>query len=217
MEYLAWLLLGLTFDLYEPYCPSNMVEIPGHHACIDRYEYPNEEGVLPWVGMSALPIYADSVSDTYNAVYLCESWGKRVCTRDEWIAACEGPDRSKFPWGSELPDPRHLTPETAPCNYLKPYLGPDEQKVAERDSREMRRLWQGEASGSRSTCKSASGAMDMVGNVEEWVRCPGYGSKKWCLMGRFWSDPVSCSSTIAGHDPKWQFYETGTRCCLDLP
>ncbi len=57
---------------------------------IDRFEYPNREGV------EAL----DMVS-WYEAAALCEKEGKRLCTGDEWEKACKGPDMFKYPYGNE--------------------------------------------------------------------------------------------------------------------
>src|SRR5277367_2502708 len=59
-------------------------------ACIDRYEYPNKKGAHPvWM------------LDWSQAQATCESKGKRLCTGNEWTAACEGPDHVPFPYGWE--------------------------------------------------------------------------------------------------------------------
>lgn len=201
-------------------CPSGMVKVPTRNVCIDKYEWPNKKGAKPIVGMSGLPIWRDEASAQFHAKYLCESVGKRMCSVNDWIKACEGPGESKYPFGDELPDPRYTTPENAPCNYAQWYRGRNERKIASRDPREFARLWQGDRSGARG-CVSASGAEDMMGNVEEWVTCwkrdaRGRMTKRsMCLMGRFWSEPYRCDQVIKGHDPKYFDYETGTRCCKE--
>src|SRR5690606_41418868 len=49
--------------------------------CIDRYEYPNALGELPWV-----------LTSWRQAQNLCREQGKRLCTEDEYNFACEGPE-----------------------------------------------------------------------------------------------------------------------------
>ena len=196
-------------------CPSGMVPSGMGRSCIDRYEWPNRRGVKPLVGVSGVPEQEDlAAGRVMDAQRLCASVGKRVCLRDEWIAACRGEAYSKYPFGNEVP---RYNPEdqNGLCNYDKWYRSPDEYKVATRDPHEMRRLDQSDPAGKRETCRSASGAYDMMGNAEEWVRCPGLGEQGWCLMGRYWSSPQACGYTITKHSPKWHYYESGFRCCKD--
>ena len=55
---------------------------------IDKYEYPNMEGVAPFQYMS------------YDAArMMCELDGKRLCTAAEWTRACGGPDADKYQTG----------------------------------------------------------------------------------------------------------------------
>ena len=52
-------------------------DIPAYY--IDRYEYPNEEGMLPVAGISL-----------EEAEELCAKQEKRLCTSAEWRQACLG-------------------------------------------------------------------------------------------------------------------------------
>jgi len=189
-----------------------MVPVPGFQNCIDVYEWPNRKGAKPAITSSAMPEpWLQKKGDPpMDATALCESVGKRVCDRSEWIAACRGPDGSRFPWGARRPGQRN----GHPCNTDKKWKKPDEALVARRDRKEIDRLDQSELSGTRKGCIAASGAYDMVGNAEEWARCPGIGEHGWCLMGRFWSSIVQCDQTVTVHHPSWHYYETGFRCCL---
>ena len=199
-------------------CPSDMVPVMGHSAtCIDVYEWPNRKGVKPLLGATGVQTeYDQKANQTFDAETLCARVGKRVCTRSEWTAACVGEGGTRYPWGKKLPK---YTPgkdaNKVPCNIGKRYMGFSEKKIARRDKVEFERVDQSEPSGSRETCRSASGAYDMVGNVEEWVRCTEAKSG-WCLMGRYWADPRDCYHVIDTHHPKWHYYETGFRCCKDL-
>jgi sulfatase modifying factor 1 len=196
-------------------CPDDMVHATPT-VCIDRYDWPNVEGVRPQLGLSAVPEDEDIENGVVmDAEALCESVGKRVCTAQEWEQACRGPDQARYPWGDELPKYVPGTGEGI-CNYDKWFKPYDEEKVFERDPKHMAELDQSEPAGSRPKCVAPSGAYDMIGNGEQWVRCPKKGRYGWCLVGRFWSEPVSCSARITAHAPKWHWYTTTTRCCLDV-
>lgn len=211
-------------------CPSDMVYVPKSKICIDRFEWPNQKGERPAIAMTAVQSIFDRKKDDndHNAEALCASVGKRLCQAEEWTAACRGPKGSDYPFGSKLPR-RKPAPDRAKCNYAQNFKEPDGQKVFDRDPEELERLNQSDPAGDRG-CVSASGAEDMMGNAEEWVRCPKWASKSgnncvgkrgtksrvcYCLMGRYWSSPEPCYKMIAGHAPTYHDYETGFRCCLD--
>lgn len=196
-------------------CPPDMVEVPAAATCIDRYEWPNKAGQKPLLGASALPEERDQKNGiVMDATTLCKQAGKRVCQWDEWLAACLGPDGTNTPWGdNEVP---RYTPgeRELPCNADKRYRAANERQVGIRDPREMRRLDQSEPSGSRADCVSAVGAYDMIGNGEEWVKCPGIRTG-WCLAGRHFAEARVCSRLATGHAPRWHYYSTAFRCCKD--
>lgn len=198
-------------------CPEDMVWITSSATCLDLYEWPNKKGARPAVAMSAVSSPFDKEKGlVMDAETLCASVGKRPCEFAEWVPACRGPRGSDYPFGSKLPDPTGK-PEDAPCNYARQYIQPDEMKVFERNPKELERLNQSDLSGARG-CVSASGAHDMMGNVEEWIHCPKtLSATGWCLAGRYWSGPEPCSKVIVSHAPSWHYYETGFRCCLTPP
>ncbi len=57
--------------------------------CIDKYEYPDQEGVVPQSSVSF-----------YKAEQLCRDEGKQLCSEDEWEKACKGPGNLKYPYGN---------------------------------------------------------------------------------------------------------------------
>ena len=178
----------------------------GMGTCIDVHEWQNPKTGRPLIGASALPeLEEDSIDESADT--LCRSAGKRTCTRDEWVSACSAGE--KFPYGS-----KYVPGE---CNDDKWWKTVDETKVARRDPKELSRLDGSEPSGSHPECESPSGAMDMVGNVEEWVRCPE-GKFGWCLVGGYWAShgSKSCDSAIVIHAPRWHYYQTGFRCCSEM-
>ena len=62
-------------------CGKNAYPVPvnGKEVCVDAYEYPNKTGEVP----------RDMVSQE-QAASLCASEGKRLCSLEEWQAACKG-------------------------------------------------------------------------------------------------------------------------------
>lgn len=206
---LSLVLLGGTPVLR---CPSDMVPI-GQLRCIDRYEWPNIAGEKPLIAASAIAESEDVAAGlVMDGEQLCASVGKRLCYDDEWIRACEGPGGTKYPFGEKVPK---FAPGDGSglCNYDKRFRAVDERKVFLRDRKELRRLDQSEAAGSREHCISAVGAYDMMGSVEEWVRLREGG---YALAGRYWAEPWACHSLAREHAPNWHYYESGVRCCLDL-
>jgi len=113
----------------------------------------------------------------------CEKDGKRLCSAGEWTSACTGKGGSKFPYG--------------------PTFDPD-KCVTDDDEGDDRPVM---ATGSMGTCKSAVGAFDMSGNVEEWV----YGNIKMGGGGNKGEDLASCTNRAKGGATKY----TGFRCCAD--
>ena len=170
------------------------------HFCIDKYEYPNKLGEKPVV-----------MKTWYEAADACKTQGKRLCGDSEWTLACEGQERLPYPYGYER--------NSQACNIDKPH--PDVNEVAmgnplTRDA-EVARLWQGENSGTRESCVSPYGAMDMTGNVDEWVINESGMPYKSGLKGGYWG-PVRdrCRPMTTAHYEQFVFYQIGFRCCGDV-
>jgi hypothetical protein len=78
-------------------CPDGMVYVdipmrdpgkPFFKVCIDKYEYPNQEGEMPVRNVS----FAE-------AKELCKKQGKRLCTVEEFKWACSGLEDYTYPYG----------------------------------------------------------------------------------------------------------------------
>src|SRR5258705_7413386 len=78
--------------------------------CIDDFEYPNRQGEKPPVMVSF-----------YDAEKSCGEIGKRVCRESEWVAACEGPDETPFPYGWQR--------EPEKCNFDNKWTDPILERV----------------------------------------------------------------------------------------
>ena len=59
--------------------------------CIDEFEFPNQAGALPRVGLSWREAKAE-----------CTRLGRRLCSEEEWEKACKGPGNQRFPYGRDF-------------------------------------------------------------------------------------------------------------------
>lgn len=173
------------------------------HFCIDRYEYPNRRGAYPWI-----------LVDFVEARDLCAHEGNRLCTEAEWTFACEGEEAMPYPYGYQR-DPDA-------CVIDRPWREVNETAFSPRDGsralREIDRLWQGEASGSRTRCRSPFGVYDMTGNVDEWTTSVEPGERPSIFKGGYWG-PIRarCRPSTRVHGEDFAFYQQGFRCCADVP
>jgi formylglycine-generating enzyme required for sulfatase activity len=167
---------------------------------MDAFEAPNVRGANPIVMATAT-----------EAEAWCGARGKRLCTEYEWESACEGDDLLPYSYG--------VAQDDAACNTAKPWRPFNAWLLVsggEAARKETERLWQGEPSGSRSSCATRDGVYDLIGNAEEWIRSSR--KRKWnvALIGGHWAKPWSrCRDTNDAHEPFFRFYEVGFRCCQD--
>lgn len=169
--------------------------------CMDQFEAPNRRGARPTV-----------MVDFFEAQRWCKQRDKRLCSEQEFEAACEGPLLEPYFYGWAV--------NVTICNSNKPWKAFDDRKLLSggpEARKEADRLWQGTPSGAMPRCRTRDGIYDLLGNVEEWVTSrPG---RRWpgALMGGFWAKPwTGCRGTNDAHEPKFAFYEVGFRCCKDV-
>jgi sulfatase modifying factor 1 len=165
--------------------------------CVDRYEYPNQEGMLP----AAVVTFEQARS-------ACTDEGKRLCTEMEWSFACEGPKGFAFSYGDEeLSDA---------CNVGRPaprlatdalWEAKDVAKVVEAHDARV-------PSGDRKGCVGPFGARDLIGNVEEWVKSDDPGFERALRGGRYTGSPT-CQTVRQIKQPSFRELQTGFRCCRD--
>ena len=102
----GWLLLIMSYgitgwtdtdDYEKTTSDAGMIEIGDFF--IDRFEYPNTEGLLPTVDVS-----------WKEAQSLCQSKGKRLCSEKEWTTACLGPENLIYGYGNKYEPERCNVP-----------------------------------------------------------------------------------------------------------
>ncbi|HTM68002.1 MAG TPA: SUMF1/EgtB/PvdO family nonheme iron enzyme [Candidatus Binatia bacterium] len=178
--------------------------------CIDTYEHPGK-GEKPTVMVSWL-----------DADRLCKARSERLCNDDEWTLACEGPERTPYPYGWERD-------ETA-CNIgkdLPPHRS--NEKIYSKDpavsQAELDRLDLRVPSGSMPRCVSPFGVYDMTGNADEWCRSVTNKAasmtrapfvsvfKGGHMLGKVRN---RCRPETNAHGPEFYYHVEGFRCCADV-
>ena len=122
--------------------------------------------------------------------------GQTFCLESEWQFACEGESMAPVPLWVR---PRSRSMQLQADIYLP-----------SGDLRDLR-----EASGAHPACKSPFGAMDMVGNVDEWtVREDKGAAHRSALRGGWWMPGRNrCRAATTAHDEVYKGPQTGFRCC----
>jgi Sulfatase-modifying factor enzyme 1 len=165
--------------------------------CVDRYEYPNLEGVVP----ATMVTFEQARS-------ACEEEDKRLCTDNEWRFACEGREGFELSYGNER-DP-------SACNVGRSSerVRPEELWEARDVSRVLSRVDRRVPSGSMNRCTSPFGAKDMTGNVEEWAS--GTSGLEAALVGGDSTMPEAlCRTLKKTHQTALRSPHAGFRCCRD--
>jgi len=214
-------------------CPAGTVEVEDPTLpsfCIDRWEATLQERVDGhWVDVDPTLTVADrqvraAVQEGHQPqAYLsgdqaeaaCEAAGKRLCSSEEWLAACRGPESFVYPYGDSY-DP-------SACNDSYPGAHPVTDYFGTSDG-----VWDLEhmndpgidqqpdtvaLAGAHPACVSAWGAEDLHGNLHEWV-----ADSEGTFRGGFFADAVlngpGCTYATTAHDRSYHDYSTGFRCCV---
>lgn len=186
-----------------------MVAIPGRSACIDRYEAARSNATMTTLGTTTTVVSRAGVrpwggATAAQAVSGCAAAGKRLCTRAEWQAACEGGTGRTYPYGS--------TYDATACNTSGGVSPPDG------GSSLANGMWPGCQGG-------VPGLFDLAGHLQELnadldTTSAGCTAAAPCRRASgstyFQGEPESrCSFSTAnqglgdGH--------VGFRCCRDAP
>lgn len=174
-------------------CPDDMVPV-ANLFCVDRYEASRTDATAKTMGTDfsravsvkgALPwMFVDNAI----AEAACAGAGKRLCTSDEWLLACQGPEGHVYAYGD--------TYEPTTCNGIDA-LGGGAFQVA--------------PTGSFASCTNGWGVFDMNGNVWEHVA----GGDDTRVRGGAFNCMDSAALHKCGYIPgNWSPSALGFRCCL---
>lgn len=145
----------------------------------------------------------------------CQNAKKRLCSKEEWLTACEGEARRQFPYGERYePGACNVFRATHPAAKLHDdltmgHLDPRLNLVSDKEGPLLRET------GTTPRCKSVWGdaaIYDMVGNLDEWIEDP-----KGEFRGGFFSRSTKngCEAGVRAHGNSYLDYSLGVRCCSD--
>lgn len=211
-------------------CPTNMARVGGF--CIDRWEAstveldargrtrphpPNQVvGGRRVRAITRRNVLPQAYISRNEAAAACREAGKRLCTDDEWVTACRGPKRTRFPYGDDRrPNACADTSRVAPLAVVFAAV-PEAERYASWDILNDPRLDAvpgGLArTGTFGKCTNAWRVYDMVGNLHEWTASPA-----GTFRGGYFLDTSingeGCEYKTLAHDASYHDYSTGFRCC----
>jgi hypothetical protein len=209
-------------------CPAGMTASPDGTYCIDRYEAMLVEvlgdGTLapfsPYVNPGATRVRALSVERAVPQGYItqvqaaaaCAEAGKRLCTDDEWLLACQGAEGRLYPHGGDA----SACNTVRECHPAIQYFETTADWIwSELGNPCLNQLPDGLApTGDYAGCVSPEGVYDLVGNLHEWTADPA-----GTFRGGFYVDALingtGCLYRTTAHDVSHWDYSTGFRCCSD--
>jgi formylglycine-generating enzyme len=197
--------------------------------CIDLWEAACDElpGGTPWSpyeSVAGVDVAARSEPGVAPQGYIsgdqadaaCAAAGKRLCTSDEWLLACQGPAGDTWPYGGE-----HVS---GVCNDdyaghpVVDYFGTSDAWVWTSESMNDPGINQQPGTlaltGGHAGCVSAFGVLDLVGNLHEWV-----ADADGVFRGGFYVDVEingpGCTYRTSAHGRGYHDYSTGFRCCAE--
>ncbi len=140
----------------------------------------------------------------YQAKDACEKAGRRLCSEEEWVSACQGARAVDDNNNGQFAD--DMVEGTA-----YPYG----------DHHERGRCWDGKEgdafrpvyTGEMPGCVTATGVYDLTGNLEEWA---GTTPESAVLLGGAWDtsdDHARCYRRNDTFGPGYASPRTGFRCC----
>lgn len=214
-------------------CPPAMALVGGGvGVCVDPFEAALEEETSPGVWAPASPfltvgdrvvraVPADGlVPQGYvsgkQAKEACLNAGKRLCSSDEWLQACRGPENHTWPYGAEHV-PGACNDDYAGGHPVVDFFGTSEgiwDAAHMNDPGINQQAGTLAAGGDYAACVSHWGVYDLHGNLHEWV-----SDSSGVFRGGFYADAAingaGCAYVTTAHATGYHDYSTGFRCCTD--
>jgi hypothetical protein len=201
-------------------CPPDMVAVRSAY-CIDRYEASridasastqgtdttlavSRSGVLPWM---VNPMTTAHLAEFEAA---CRAAGKHLCTKDEWIASCTGPNLTPFVYGNTF--------NREACNCIDTFC---DDYCAENglascstasDCGYSYDCYHEAATGSFPGCTNDYGTFDLNGNVWEIVPSTS-DSRGYEIRGGAFNCANASTRVSCDFNANWTALYAGFRCC----
>jgi formylglycine-generating enzyme required for sulfatase activity len=197
--------------------------------CIDRWEASTVESTStgerpfsPYESVAGHKVRAVSREGVAPQAYIsrneadaaCKASGKRLCTEDEWVHACEGRKPTTFPYGDDRRTGWCNDNGRPPLQALYSGAGDAHSWAPMNDPRLNQVPGTLAKTGTHPKCKSTWGAYDMMGNLHEWV-----AAADGTFLGGYYLDTTlngdGCHYKTVAHDAVYHDYSTGFRCCAN--
>lgn len=209
-------------------CSAGMVRVGTF--CIDQYEAALVEVLSngttrpwsPYFNPGSTKVKAVSIRGAVPQGYIngvqaaaaCKAAGKRLCTDQEWLRACQGTSKQTYPYGP--------TRQPGVCNDARSkhpaveYFKSSASWVFSKIQHQcLNQLSQSLAkTGANNGCVTSEKVYDMMGNLHEWTANP-----TGIFRGGFYVDTYrngnGCLYRTTAHNTQHWDYSTGFRCCAD--
>jgi len=216
----------------KPSCPAGMVSVGARGVCIDAFEasldvvdargrtlrkhspYQTPATGVRITARSRRGVVPQAHLSQEQAAAACEAAGKRLCSDDEWLAACRGKSASQYPYGADHEAGRCNDKGVSPLRTL--HGAAEGLEVFGMEAMNDPRLNQIAGTVARTgqfkRCKTSAGAFDMVGNLHEWT-----ADASGTFRGGYYLDNEingkGCDYVTKAHNTKYRDYSIGFRCC----
>jgi hypothetical protein len=194
-------------DVWEAFLEERLAD--GTLRPFSPYRHPGAAVVVARSAPGAVP---QGYISGHEAKAACERAGKRLCSDSEWLAACRGTAQTTYPYGAARREgvcndarARHPAVEFfgTSADWIWSRLG--HPCINQQDDTVA-------LTGAHAGCASASGHLDLMGNLHEWTSDPA-----GTFRGGFYVDTVrngdGCLYRTTAHDMGHWDYSTGFRCC----
>jgi formylglycine-generating enzyme required for sulfatase activity len=204
---MRWVGAALCADAYEAF----LVELLPDAGRRDWSPYFNP-GTRRMAAVSAPGAVPQGYINADQAEAACQNAGKRLCSNEEWLRACRGPDATTYPYGNTRQD--GLCNDARAVHPAIEYFGADDPNPFSKiDHPCLNQLEDGLATtGEHPGCVTQEGLLDMMGNLHEWTNDPA-----GTFRGGFYVDTRvngnGCLYVTTAHNRLHWDYSTGFRCC----
>lgn len=211
--------------LKEASCPEDMALVPlgnGKGVCMDRWEASRADATADSAGVSevassrpgVIPWYVTTMSlaalDAFEAG--CKAAGKRLCSKEEWFEACNGPDNTVYFFGNTW------DPEV--CNCVDTFCDDWclEKGISPCNTNEncgyQYYCFHVVPTGTFPNCTNAYGLFDVNGNV--WEVVPVNNERGYEVRGGAFNCGNPSVRLRCDFNAGWDQLYAGFRCCKDL-
>lgn len=201
-------------------CPTEMARVDDF--CIDRWEarlIDQSPYAVPTDGIAVsegLVVPQGYISQEVADV-ACQNAGKRLCTSQEWLVACQGVDGWNYPYESDERDADACN-DFREVHPVMEVFGPTPTwSSSEINDPSLNQLEDSlDLTGENENCVSPEGVYDLVGNLNEWVADVD-GTFRGGSYVEAWVNGEGCNYLTTVHNIFYHDFSSGFRCCMSLP